>query len=375
MTDDRSNASRVSSSERSILPSVARPSAGLSTPAIVVGAIVIGLLLFALLNSRRHSIPPTPPPVAVYASDTPPPLFVPPLPPPAPATVPQTALPATPVAPVLFPPAPASAEARSLPRSPTPPSIPTMILPANARPTLPPPQLAPGPRSAEGAAIILDRTSGPSGAADQASASRPGNATATGPSSAVPARARAGRIADRSTTIAQGTVIPAVLETAINSSGSGFVRALVQRDISSFDGRRVLVPRGSRIIGEYASETGQGQHRVLINWQRLIRPDGATMEIGSPAVDQVGAAGVRASVNSHFFARFADAFLQTAVSIGSSLAVRRTTNTIVVAGSNPLQSITGATAPPPPTLSVRQGSSVSVFVARDLDFSDVDTSQ
>lgn len=56
---------------------------------------------------------------------------------------------------------------------------------------------------------------------------------------------RAGSIANRATTVPQGTLIPAVLETAMNSTGAGFARALVQRDVHGFDGTRVLIPRGS----------------------------------------------------------------------------------------------------------------------------------
>src|SRR3546814_5213980 len=72
-------------------------------------------------------------------------------------------------------------------------------------------------------------------------------------------RSRAGSMSNRSTTVPQGTLIPAVLETAFNSTGSGFARALVQRDIYGFDGARVLIPRGSRLIGEYASDTSPGR--------------------------------------------------------------------------------------------------------------------
>src|SRR3546814_16795973 len=69
-------------------------------------------------------------------------------------------------------------------------------------------------------------------------------------------RSRAGSMSNRSTTVPQGTLIPAVLETAFNSTGSGFARALVQRDIYGFDGARVLIPRGSRLIGEYDRKSG-----------------------------------------------------------------------------------------------------------------------
>src|SRR3546814_3658585 len=135
-------------------------------------------------------------------------------------------------------------------------------------------------------------------------------------------RSRSGSMSNRSTTVPQGTLIPAVLETAFNSTGSGFARALVQRDIYGFDGARVLIPRGSRLIGEYASDTSPGQKRAFVTWTRLIRPDGVTIALASPTTDPVGVGGVRAKVDSHFFERFAGSFLQSAMLIGGNLAAR-----------------------------------------------------
>ncbi|MBL0915367.1 MAG: TrbI/VirB10 family protein [Sphingopyxis sp.] len=187
-------------------------------------------------------------------------------------------------------------------------------------------------------------------------------------------RSRAGAMSDRATTVPQGTLIPAVLETAFNSAGSGFPRALVQRDVPGFDGTRVLIPRGSRLIGEYKSETTQGQKRAFVTWTRLIRPDGVTIAIGSPTTDPVGVGGVRAKVNSHFFERFAGSILQTAMLIGGNLAIRETGDSVVVAlpGSFAGANTTMPATQIPPTLSVRQGTSISVFVARDLDFTAVE---
>ena len=114
-----------------------------------------------------------------------------------------------------------------------------------------------------------------------------------------------------------------MLETALDSTRPGFARAIVSRDVRGFDGSRVLIPRGSRLIGEYRSEVAPGQRRALVNWTRLIRPDGVTIAIGSPAGDPLGRGGIRARVNSHFFERFAGAILQSALDIGVNLAGAR----------------------------------------------------
>ncbi|WP_228244138.1 TrbI/VirB10 family protein [Porphyrobacter sp. GA68] len=173
-------------------------------------------------------------------------------------------------------------------------------------------------------------------------------------------------------TIPKGTVIPAVLETAIDSTQAGGVRALVQRDVHGFDGSRVLLPRGSRLYGEYEA-IGQGQRRALVTWTRAMRPDGVVIALDSPASDPLGRAGIPGRVDSKFLARFGNAILQSALDLGVGVATAAATDGVVV--------LPGAVRPQAPqvadnqqiqpTLKVRHGTSVSVFVARDLDFSAV----
>ncbi|MBY8826573.1 type IV secretion system protein B10 [Hephaestia sp. CMS5P-6] len=185
-------------------------------------------------------------------------------------------------------------------------------------------------------------------------------------------------LANRTTTVPQGTLIPAVLETGLNSDHPGFARALVQRDVRGFDGKQVLIPRGSRLIGQYAGAVAQGQKRAFILWSRLIRPDGVTIAIGSPAADPVGTGGVKADVNSHFFARFSGAILQSVLDVGVNLASRSSHSPVVVALPGSLQGTTGTLVQPTqiaPTLKVKPGASISIFVARDLDFSGADANQ
>ncbi|RMB24878.1 type IV secretion system protein VirB10 [Sphingomonas sp. PP-F2F-G114-C0414] len=184
-------------------------------------------------------------------------------------------------------------------------------------------------------------------------------------------RVQATRLKDPATTVPKGVVIQAVLETALDSSRAGFARAIVSRDVHAFDGSQVLIPRGSQLVGEYKADLTLGQKRVLVQWQRLMRPDGVLMNLDSPAADPLGRAGVGGKVNSHFFERFAGSILQSTLNIGAQLASQRVSReTYVVA----LPGTTGQGLVAPqgdkiaPTVKVRQGSSVSVFVARDLDF-------
>nr|WP_114226603.1 TrbI/VirB10 family protein ['Sphingomonas ginsengisoli' Hoang et al. 2012] len=237
----------------------------------------------------------------------------------------------------------------------------------------PPPLSAPLPRVSSGSIIVADASTGREVTPESNSAHSSANDSQNGNDAAWAGapRVRAGTLSNKSGTVAQGSMISAVLETALDSNQKGFARALVSRDVKSFDGSRVLVPRGSRLIGEYQSQLSPGERRAGIIWSRIIRPDGVTMELDSPAVDPLGRSGVPASVNTHFFSRLGTALLRTTLDIGTGLATRSSRSPVIVALPGSLQGTTAATvASPerPPTLRVRAGKSISVFVARDLDF-------
>jgi type IV secretion system protein VirB10 len=182
----------------------------------------------------------------------------------------------------------------------------------------------------------------------------------------------------RPTTVPQGTLIPAVLETALDSTRPGLARALVQRDVRGFDGSKVLIQRGSRLIGEYRADLQPGQNRATVTWTRLVRPDGVTIALGSPAADPLGRVGIKGKVNSHFFERFGSAILQSTLDVGVNLASRigNSNSAVVVALPGTLQGATSSLTQGQqiqPTLTVKQGTAITVFVARDLDFTSVET--
>lgn len=176
--------------------------------------------------------------------------------------------------------------------------------------------------------------------------------------------------------VPQGTMIAAVMETALNSDLPGFARAIVQRDVLSFEGGEVLIPAGSRVIGQYESGVAQGASRVFIVWTRLIRPDGVTIALASPAVDQLGRAGVKGKVNRHFLQRFGGSILLSVLSGGSSALTAAVTRGSSVVVSSPVQASGLAEQAAkdfdiPPTIKTPQGAAVRIFVARDLDFTRV----
>ena len=176
--------------------------------------------------------------------------------------------------------------------------------------------------------------------------------------------------------IPQGTMIAAAMETALNSDLPGFARAIVQRDVLSFEGGEVLIPAGSRVIGQYESGVAQGASRVFIVWTRLMRPDGVTIALASPAVDQLGRAGVKGKVNRHFLQRFGGSILLSVLSGGSSALTAAVTQGSSVVVSSPVQASGLAEQAAkdfdiPPTIKTPQGAAVRIFVARDLDFTRV----
>jgi len=180
-----------------------------------------------------------------------------------------------------------------------------------------------------------------------------------------PAQARA--MVNPQTTVTQGTLIPAVLETAINTDVPGFVRAVVSQDVRSFDGTRVLVPRSSRLIGQYQSGLQGGQKRAYVIWTRLIRPDGASVNLASPAVGFDGTTGLEGKVNSHFFKRFGSSML---LSVIGGLATGGA-SVILGGGASAAQTAAQQDGQIGPTVRVRAGEPIRVFTARDLDFSAV----
>ncbi|MEM7701814.1 MAG: TrbI/VirB10 family protein [Pseudomonadota bacterium] len=276
---------------------------------------------------------------------------------PAPATAPVRApAPETPPAPKRPDPAPAPVLARSPDSVPgtnaNPYASPTMVYDASV---------------AAGRAVAAPPEAVPAGAGNPQVSAVAGSAQAFASSigGVGGAPAQAAPMTNPSTTVTQGTLIPAILETAINTDVPGYVRAVVSQDVRSFDGTKILVPRSSRLIGQYQSGVQQGQKRAYVIWTRLIRPDGASVNLASPAVAFDGTTGLEGKVNSHFFKRFGSAMLLSV--IGGLGAVASGGTSVFLGGAQ--------TAVPDadisPTIRVKMGEPIRVFTSRDLDFSTV----
>ncbi len=206
-------------------------------------------------------------------------------------------------------------------------------------------------------------------------------------------KVEATRISDLTRTIAQGRIIQATLESAVNTDLPAPIRAIVSRDTYAEAGTEPLIPKGSRLIGTYNTDISGGQSRVFVVWTRVIRPDGVDVMINSPLVDQIGMAGASGQVDTKFQQIFSRSILSSVVGIAlaitsdsisggstttsnSSLGGSQTTGdaatTATVNALNRLGSVSDnfiqRFLDTRPTILVDQGTPVNVFVNRDLIF-------
>ncbi len=189
---------------------------------------------------------------------------------------------------------------------------------------------------------------------------------------------KAKRLANMSDVVPQGAVMSGVLETAINSDLPGYVRAVVSTDVTGFDGRKILIPKGSRLIGQYRSGLAAGEKRAFVIWQRVMRPDGVSVQLTSPGTDTLGRAGLAGKVDTHFFRRFGSAVLLSVIDGGLgalATAGRGSSGTVVISSAGQARNVAGSVLEKDlqisPTVKVAQGTSVRIFIARDLDFSGI----
>ncbi|TRD12029.1 TrbI/VirB10 family protein [Erythrobacter insulae] len=284
------------------------------------------------------------------------------------------------------------AQVAAVPVSPTPVDAPQEVSPTPI--AVPAPILSNNPNTGNSPAtnpyasptMVYDASTGSQGnrlveaptAATPAGGASTGDTGALGSAAAFASRvggvggapAQARSMVNPSTTVTEGTLIPAILETAINTDVPGYVRAVVSQDVLSFDGKKVLVPRSSRLIGQYQSGVQQGQKRAYVIWTRLIRPDGASVNIASPAVAFDGTTGLEGEVDSKFFKRFGSALLLSLVD-GLGAIASGGASVVLGGGQSAASTALQQDGQISPTIRVSPGEPIRVFAARDLDFSTV----
>jgi type IV secretion system protein VirB10 len=344
--------SDLSATSRTVLPEVAARSSfkdSLGLAAGIIGAALLGAITLLMMNNQRVKSEQTQ--NAQNGSDL--------------ALRPQISQSGTvmdfPSQPLMNEPPPQIVE---LPPQPQPPSTPPVIIPQD---------------QARSNVLVYDSSRAVGNDADalQADQKRSNALSGAGTVDELTGfdpnrQVRSTQISNPTTTVPQGTFIPAVLETALNSDLPGYTRAMVSRDVRGFDGSRVLIPRGTRLIGTYRSGLTSGQKRLFITWTRLIRPDGASMALSDPSTDNLGQAGQTGEVNNHFFKRFGSAMLLSIIGGLASSQGDGDSSTIIIGTAsgvnNAATAALQADSTVSPTIKVAQGTPIQVFSSRDLDF-------
>ncbi len=176
--------------------------------------------------------------------------------------------------------------------------------------------------------------------------------------------------------LSAGSVIAASLVTGLNSDLPGMVVAQVTENAyDSATGRTVLIPRGARLIGRYDSVVAFGQSRALLVWQRIVLPDGSSVQLDNlPATDTAGYAGVADRVDYHTWRLLRGIGLSTLLGVGTQLTfgsneadlVRALRESAQSNGDRAGQRIVERNLDIQPTIRVRPGFPLRVLVHKDL---------
>ncbi|MFC5740028.1 TrbI/VirB10 family protein [Dyella tabacisoli] len=189
------------------------------------------------------------------------------------------------------------------------------------------------------------------------------------------------------TLMLRGTFIRCVLETRIITDIPGFTSCVVTEPVYSFNGKRLLLPKGSKVLGSYAMEPNGP--RVAVVWDRVVTPTGIDVNMSSPGVDNLGGAGHPGYYNAHWGSRIGSALLISMLSDAFKYEAAehgpKSTNISNggVVTQTPFESNTAQTmqnlanqavrraASRPATVTINQGTVLNVYVAKDVDFSGV----
>ena len=176
--------------------------------------------------------------------------------------------------------------------------------------------------------------------------------------------------------LSAGTIIPASLITGLNSDLPGMVIAQVTENVrDSASGQFVLVPQGARLIGNYDSIIAYGQRRALLVWNRIVMPDGSSVELDHmPATDSSGYAGVSDGVDSHTWQLLKGIGMSTLLGIGTQLSfggsgsdlIRAIRESVQESAAHAGDQITSRNLSVQPTIRVRPGWPIRALVNSDL---------
>lgn len=194
--------------------------------------------------------------------------------------------------------------------------------------------------------------------------------------------ARASYISDRQYKIMQGKIIDAVLLTSVKSDLPGQIIAVVSSPVYGEQGRYTLLPSGTRLFGEYSSSVNYGQAEIAAVWRRAITPQGVQINLDSPSTNALGVAGLGGGkVNNHYVQTFGVAAMLSLIGASASTIGANTSdqnnslsnyrNALQQSFSDSSKNLLQSRGNIPPTITVKNGTTIKVLVAKDLDFQDL----
>jgi type IV secretion system protein VirB10 len=186
--------------------------------------------------------------------------------------------------------------------------------------------------------------------------------------------ATARMIGDRNYLVTAGAIIPCTLQTAMDSTVPGYTTCVIPRDIYSDNGRVVLLEKGTRVFGEYQGGLQRGQNRLFAMWTRAVTPRGVAIDIGSPASDSLGRAGITGKIDRFFWQRFGGALLFSVLDAGGQIAGQAVSpqgSTVFRTPGDTTSQVLQDTQQIRPIVRVNQGTEMAITVAKDFDFSQV----
>ena len=177
----------------------------------------------------------------------------------------------------------------------------------------------------------------------------------------------------------EGTVLETALVTRLNGDFAGPIICMLTNNIYSHDGQRLLIPAGTKVLGETKRVEGFGQTRLAVAFHRLIMPDGYSVDLDQfQCLNQIGETGLKDQVNHHYFQVFgasvavgAIAGLAEAGTNNSAVGVPQTTadayrQGVAASLSQSSIHILDRFLNLLPTITIREGHRVKVYLMQDL---------
>jgi type IV secretion system protein VirB10 len=213
---------------------------------------------------------------------------------------------------------------------------------------------------------------------------RPGTVGGALYSSPTPA-ALAKRMSDLNLMLPKGRQADCILTGRIIDEVPGFTSCVLAQNLYS-NGGVLLIERGSELTGDYGVTNQLGLERLFVTWTRVLTPEGIEVDLSSPGADRLGTSGVPGHLDNRWGARIGGAFLlsfvkditvaiinnQTKAAAGTSVNIQTTPGQNTLNASSALaEEVIKQTIKVRPRLTINEGDRISIYVARDLDFSPV----